>query len=143
MSADTVPASPTAASPAPRVSIRRPVRTEPGATPRSSSSVTTAAGTVIQKTHRQDRWSTSTPPTNGPMSPAMPEYAVHRPIARPCASPSNADTIIASELGTSSAPPTPWTARAATRTAPVGAIAQAADATANPTRPAASTRRRP
>ena len=59
-----------------------------------------------------------------PISVEMPDQAVHRPTARPRASPSKVAARIASDPGTSIAPAIPCNARAPTRNSSVGAIAQ-------------------
>ncbi|CPU67391.1 Uncharacterised protein [Mycobacteroides abscessus] len=112
-------------------------------TPRSSHSVTATGSTLIQKTQRHEIASMRMPPSSGPTSDAVLVHAVQEPIARACRSPSNVEMIMASELGTSRAPATPWRPRATTRTRPSGASAHATDVTANPTSPIAMMRRRP
>ena len=52
-------------------------------------------------------------------------------------------TITASAAGVSSAPNTPWSARATTSISTVGASAQNIDVTPNPATPMANTRRAP
>ncbi|OUE16126.1 hypothetical protein CMMCA002_08215 [Clavibacter michiganensis subsp. michiganensis] len=99
--------------------------------------------TLIPNTSRQSSASTSTPPSTGPTSMAVPVHAVHEPMARACAGPRKACAMRASELGTSSAPAAPWAARAAMRITAVGAIAHTSDVTPKPTRPQRSTRTRP
>ena len=64
-------------------------------------------------------------------------------MARDCSAPENRELIIASELGTRNAAPTPCRQRAATSTQPVGAIAHSSDATAKTTSPIRSTVSRP
>ena len=80
---------------------------------RASSSVTSTIGTLIAKIQRHEAWSTITPPASGPMIIAIPLQAVHEPIALPRTFAGNAATMIASELGVSSAPAAPCSARAA------------------------------
>ena len=60
------------------------------------------------------------PPASGPMIEAMPPHAVHDPIAAPRSPCGNAVTMIASELGASSAPAAPCRARAAISASMVG-----------------------
>ena len=66
------------------------------------------------------------PPASGPTMMAMPPHAVHEPIAAPRSRSGNAATMIASELGASSAPAAPCKARAAISVSTVGATAHAA-----------------
>ena len=80
---------------------------------RASSSVTATIGMLIAKIHRHEALSTITPPASGPMIIAIPLQAVHEPIALPRTFGGNAATMIASELGVSSAPAAPCSARAA------------------------------
>ena len=73
----------------------------------------------------------------------MPPSPDHAPIARPrSAGPSDA-WMIASEPGSSSAPPTPWSARAAISARTSGASPHSRDASANQTTPTRNTRRLP
>ena len=60
---------------------------------------------------------------------AIPLQAVHEPIALPRTFAGNAATMIASELGVSSAPAAPCSARAAISVPFVGATAQSSDST--------------
>ena len=97
----------------------------------------------MPKIHRHVVTSTIQPPRNGATAPAMPPRPDQAPIARPRSVPLNVDWMIASDPGVSSAPPTPWNARAALSTPIVGATAHSSDATANQTTPTRNTRRRP
>ncbi len=99
--------------------------------------------TLTRKTSRHDRVSTKIPPISGPASMATVVAPVQMPIARACAGPRNVEVMRASELGTSRAPATPCTARAAMRNSAVGAAAIATEATPKPTRPMRSTTTRP
>ena len=104
----------------------------------------TASGTMLTpKIHRQPTASTNTPPSSGPITNAVPVHAVHVPMARACAAPENRALIIASELGTRNAAPTPCRQRAATSTQPLGASAHSSEATPKTTRPIRSTDSRP
>ena len=98
---------------------------------------------LTAKIHRQPTASTSTPPSSGPITKAVPVHAVHVPMARDCAAPENRALIIARELGTRNAAPMPCRQRAATSTQPLGASADSTDATAKTTTPIRSTDRRP
>jgi hypothetical protein len=95
------------------------------------------------KIQRQFSASTSTPPSSGPMTNAVPVHAVQVPTARAWSTPENRALIIASELGTRNAAPTPCRHLAATSTQPLGATAQSTEDTANTTRPIRSTASRP
>ena len=121
ISAKTIPARPSAQSPAPRKSTRRGTVGASGVAARASSSVTSTSGTLIAKIQRHDAWSTITPPASGPTIIAIPLQAVQEPIASPRSRSENAATMIASELGVSSAPAAPCSARAAISVSTVGA----------------------
>ena len=69
------------------------------------------------------------------MTVAIPVQAVHDPIALPRSDSGKLEMMIASVLGTSSAPNTPWRARNAISSSTEGAIAQASDMTPNPATP--------
>ena len=97
----------------------------------------------MAKIQRHDALSTSQPPTSGPITNAIPDHAVHEPIAAPRSSGRTSATITASALGVSSAPNTPCSARPATSTSIVGAIAHSIDTTPNPPTPIENTRRSP
>ena len=95
-----------------------------------------ASGTMLTpKIHRQFSASTNTPPSSGPITKAVPVQAVQVPMARAWAAPEKRALIIASELGTRNAAPTPCRQRAATRTQPVGATAHNTEDTAKTARP--------
>jgi len=98
---------------------------------------------LITKIHRHDAIASSSPPVSGPSTPAIAPQAVHVPIAPPRSDGPNVLTITANELGTSSAPATPCSARAATRKPIYGAIAHSADATPKAPTPIANTLRSP
>ncbi len=97
----------------------------------------------MRKIQRQPGPSTSHPPRNGPNAVATPPSPDHRPTAFARWSGSNDDWISASEPGVSSAPPTPWSARAAISSGAEGARPHSTDATVNHTTPHTKTRRRP
>jgi hypothetical protein len=69
--------------------------------------VTSTNGTLIRKIQRHDATSISTPPPSGPTTVEMPAHAVQVPIAPPRSAGGNVAMMIASVLGTSSAPATP------------------------------------
>ena len=98
---------------------------------------------LIRKIQRHDATCTSTPPPSGPITVATPVHAVQVPIAAARSPSPNVSMISASELGTSSAPATPCTPRAAISTPLVGAAAHTSEHAPNPIRPAWNTRRRP
>ena len=100
-------------------------------------------GTLMAKIQRQDAVSTSQPPASGPITIAIPDQAVHDPMAAPRSSAGKAEMITASALGVSSAPKTPCSARPAISTSIVGASAQIIDTTPNPPTPIENTRRSP
>src|SRR6185312_6102733 len=105
--------------------------------------VTAISGRLIAKIQRQESWSMSRPPSSGPATKKMPVQAVQVPTAAPRSSPSKQAVMIASELGTSSAPATPCRVRPAMSRAELGAIAQIAEVTAKPPSPTRKMRRRP
>src|SRR5664279_6573602 len=94
-----------------------------GITDRISHTQAAASGTLITKIQRHDAIASSSPPASGPSTPAIAPHAVHVPIAPPRSDAGNVLTITASELGTSSAPAIPRSARAATSTPMLGETA--------------------
>ncbi len=145
MRAYTAPVSPTALSTAPTTSTlaRRSDRNSSCESLVVRYSVMANGAMLTPKIHRQPSVSTRTPPSSGPMTKAVPVQAVQVPIALPCRAPENRELIIASELGTRKAAPTPCRQRAATNTQPLGAKAHNSDETAKMTRPILSTTNRP
>ncbi len=107
------------------------------------TTVTTASGTLTRKIQRQLAYSTSAPPTNGPTAEAIPPRPDQAPIARPRSSTTKAPWIMARLPGMSSAPPTPWTTRAAISSWGPGASPQRTEASAKTTVPTTKIRRRP
>ena len=97
----------------------------------------------MRKTSRQLTASTSTPPRNGPIRPAIPASDDHSPMRRARSAGRNEDWISARLPGVSSAPPTPCSARAATSCPAFWASPQSSEAAANQTTPMTKTRRRP
>ena len=95
------------------------------------------------KIQRHEILSTISPPASGPTIDAIPPQAVQAPIAAARSRSVNAATMIASELGVSSAPAAPCSARAAISTSIEGATAQASESTPNGATPSANTRRSP
>ena len=110
---------------------------------RTSASVASTNGTLMAKIQRHEAVSTSTPPPNGPMIAAMPAHAVQVPIAAPRSSGGKTEVMIESDAGTSSAPATPCSARAATSSSAVGANAHRTEVTPNPISPTVKIFRRP
>ena len=101
------------------------------------------SGTLRAKIQRHEPWSTIRPPASGPTIAAIPPHAVQDPIAAPRSLGPNAATMIASELGVTSAAAAPCSARAPISTSIVGASAHAIDVTPNAVTPSANTRRSP
>jgi hypothetical protein len=110
---------------------------------RVSQSTTSPTGTLIRNASRHDQACTSSPPSSGPIAPARPDSPDHAPIARARSSRTNADWMIASEPGVSSAPPMPWRARAATSISVFSATPHSTDETPNHTTPTWTSRRLP
>jgi hypothetical protein len=108
-----------------------------------SATVAAISGRLTQKIARQESSPISAPPPAGPSTVAIPVQAVQVPTALPRASPSKVAATIASEPGTSSAPATPCSPRAPTRSSSEGATAQSAEVSPKPTSPATNIRRRP
>ncbi len=92
---------------------------------------------------RQPGPSTSQPPSRGATAPAIAPAAAQVPTARPRFSPEKAALRVARLFGSSSAAPIPCNARAARKTARLGASAQRIEASANRAMPSCITRRRP
>jgi hypothetical protein len=87
-----------------------------------------------KKIQRQDAYSTSAPPTSGPITVAIPLQAVQAPIAHPERSRYVARRS-ARLPGVRSAPKTPWISRAAISTPSVGAMPARTEEAAKPTTP--------
>ena len=110
ISAKTGPASPTVQSRRrrrSRLAAAWPWRSITGTTVATSAAVTSANGTLMMNTHRQDACVTSQPPASGPITNAIPVHDVQVPIAAPRSSPLKVEVITASPAGVSSAPVTP------------------------------------
>ncbi len=73
----------------------------------------------------------------------IPLHAVQDPMAAPRSRSEKTATMIASAAGLSSAPETPWRARAPMRKRMLGASAQSTEVTPNPTTPITKIRRSP
>jgi hypothetical protein len=143
MSGCTTSPRPTAASSAPRASMRRSsgsllgIPGSSGTPWRVSHQAAASSGTLTRKIRRQPhaKASTSTPPTNGPSAVNTPDIPDQAPIARPRSTPSNAVLRIARLPGTSRAAATPCSIRAATSIPAVGAREHSTEAAANPAMP--------
>ena len=145
MSAYVVPASATETSAAPLMSKRLGASGSKvsGTLRCATTTVIAASGTLMRKIQRQDAYSISQPPTNGPIAVEMPASPDQVPIARPRSATTNAPWIIARLPGISSAAPTPWRIRATISSSGVGASPHSTDAAANTTVPSTKIRRRP
>src|SRR5690606_4868506 len=117
----------TSSRPAPVVSVSTPARSSRVGrggvlvTHRSPpANATTANGLITAKTARQPSASVTRPPTVGPAACPAPLAAAHHDTARPLRAGPAALVSSASTVGSTSAPPTPWTARNATSTARFG-----------------------
>lgn len=75
------------------------------------------------------------PPISGPTIAAALVQPDHCPMAFDCAGPENDEMIMASELGTRSAPAIPCSAREITNTSPVHASPHITEVTAKPASP--------
>jgi hypothetical protein len=103
----------------------------------------TPIGILTNRTHRQDSVEVSTPPRIDPAAPPAPATALQIPSAQGRRSGANVVTMIVKVAGDSSAPPMPWTARAAVSQAESCATPPARLATVKSPRPNRNTRRRP
>ena len=102
-----------------------------------------AIGTLIQNTELQSNASSRAPPASGPSTMPRPDTAAHAPMALPRSSAGKIAVMIDSVEGMMNAPPTPISARVAVSISLDVARAEAADPTANTTRPNCSARLRP
>ena len=101
-------------------------------------------GTLTNSTQRQDRYVVSRPPAIRPTAAPPMLIAAYTPIARLRGGPSgNVVVTRDSAVGAMIAPPTPWTARAASSHACVVAKPPSSEASENKMIPAMKTRRRP
>src|SRR3954452_8495808 len=107
------------------------------------NTVTAASGGLIRKIHRQSAYSISPPPTNGPMAADRLVSPAQAPIAGARSSCTKAPWIMARLPGVSSAPPMPWSPRAAISTSGLGATPHSNDASANQVVPMTKIRRLP
>jgi hypothetical protein len=144
-SAHTIAPSPMVARSAPRTSMcLAALASRVSATRRvASSTVATPSGTLKKNSQRQDAYAMTQPPRMGPTAAAMAVAADHVPIAAARVPRGYAAPMSARLPGTSSAAPTPCTARPMMSPVAEGARPHAADASAKRTTPATKTRRRP
>ena len=122
---------------------RAPWRSRCGTAIATRTIVIAMNGTFSAKIQRHENASISCPPTSGPTTVAIPDHAVHEPIAAPRWAGGKAATMTASAAGDSSAPNMPWSTRPPTITSMLGATAQTIDATPKPSTPTENTRRSP
>src|SRR5216683_8027062 len=94
----------------------------------SMNKTTAAMGMLMKKTQRQEAYCTSQPPSTGPRAEVIDVKPDQVPMARPRCSLSKKAPMMARLPGTSSAPPTPCTARAMIRKVMFGANPHAAEA---------------
>ena len=102
-----------------------------------------ATGTFRKKIHSQPAFSTSRPPTTGPIPSAMPEMPAHRPSARPRSGPLKVFVMIESDPGIRNAAPAPWMLRNATSSLIDPDSPAPIEPSVNTTRPARNMRLRP
>ena len=110
---------------------------------RASQSVTSTSGTLITNTQRQEAAWTSSPPSNGPATVAIPVQAVQLPIAAARWRSEKVSMINARLLGTSSAAAMPWIARARDQERGIGREGAGHRGAPKPLTPSAKIRRRP
>ena len=109
----------------------------------ASISVGAPSTKLVANTPRHPTVSTSSPPISGPAANASPIVAPQAPIARRRSAPWKASARIASELGNTTAAPSPCRIRAAISVLAPGARAHSSDAAENIVRPIRNSRRRP
>jgi hypothetical protein len=104
---------------------------------------TTTTGTLIRKTDPHQKWSSSTPPTSGPIGKLRKIVEAITAVAFCRSSGANSTGMMASASGMIAAAPRPSTARAAISSPEVAAYAQAAELTPKMVSEVISTRLRP
>jgi hypothetical protein len=106
--------------------------------------VATPAGTLMKKIQPQVRCWLINPPNSGPTASARAPIADHTPTANDRSRVVvKVAEMIASVVGVTRAAPSPWTARAATRTSTEPASPAIRDAAVNTPMPIRNSRRRP
>ena len=110
---------------------------------RASTTMITPSGRLTRKIQRQPANSVSAPPASGPSAAMPPIVAPQTPKAIGRAGPRKVALTSESEVGSTAAPPTPWTTRARISRSPVGATAASRLAPTKTTIPAMKTRLRP
>ncbi len=113
------------------MSSRRPppVRV-PGRTSGATTAAVTAIGTLTRKTQRHPAHSVSTPPSNRPLAPPAEATAPNTPRARLRPSPSRKVVVnSARAAGETTAPASPWPARATTSMTSLTASPASSDVT--------------
>ena len=135
---------PTALAAAPGRSSRRDPGLRAGRTATAViATAMTANGMLTQKTEAQPEKRSRIPPTAGPTPKPVPPTAAQVPMAPARVSGGNASVMMDSVSASIAAPPTPWSARKATRAIASGDRAQAAEPIAKITTPTRKIRRRP
>ena len=109
----------------------------------ASTTRPTPSGTFSQKIHGQPAQPVTPPPKSGPAAAPSPPIPPHAPSTAPRRSGRVAALNNVMASGAKTAPPAPWTTRAATNTATVGARAAATEPSAKSAIPAVNMRRRP
>ncbi len=109
----------------------------------TSSAPTATIGTLIRKTEPHQKWSSSRPPSTGPMANPAPTAAAQMAMARPRSRGSNTFEMMDSVCGMTAAPPKPIAARAEISWSGVCAYAESSEATPKSTKPMMSIRLRP
>ena len=145
VSAQVPQASPTTLRATPRVSSF-PVACSSrlsGTAVRAHTMTTAERGTLIRNTQRHPGPSTRPPPMKGPIAPATPPSADHKPTATARSDSRKLACRMAMLPGVRSAPPTPCRIRVATSTPMLGATPQSSDALANHATPMRKMRRLP
>ena len=104
---------------------------------------TTTTGTLIRNTDPHQKWSSSAPPTRGPIGKLRKIVEAITAVAFCRSSGANSTGMMASASGMIAAAPRPSTARAAISSPEVTAYAQAAELTPKVASPVISTRLRP
>lgn len=101
-------------------------------------------GTFTNSTHRQSSHSTSMPPASSPMALPPAETAANTPNALLRSGPSRKVVVISDRaVGEAMAPPTPWSARAASNCQDSWESPPSSEASTKSSTPKMKTRRRP